>query len=81
MRKRAAWSLYLLVVSVASAQGVALPSTTLYLTATDVRSAVVPAGATSTLLKFTVEGDTTGGNFFDVATSNPAVMRGRREEK
>lgn len=56
-----------------AAQSVPLPSTTVQLTGTDMRAAVATAGSTSTLLSFTVEGDTVGDNWFDVATSNPNV--------
>jgi hypothetical protein len=57
-----------------TAQGVPYPPSTLQLTANDTRGSVVTAHSTSTLLTFTVEGDTTGGNFIDVATSDPAVV-------
>jgi hypothetical protein len=66
--------LFLCCAVTGGAQSGSSPSTALMLTGTDARSAVVPAGSTSTLLTFTVEEDTTGNNFFDVATSDPAVV-------
>jgi hypothetical protein len=57
-----------------AAQGLTRPYATGQLTANDARGSIVPAGSASTLLTFTVEADTTGNNFFDVATSDPAVV-------
>jgi hypothetical protein len=56
------------------AQGVPNSSTTLQLGASDARGAMAPAGSISTLLSFTVEADTAGNDFFDVVTSDPAVV-------
>lgn len=57
-----------------AAQGLTRPYATGQLTATDAQGSIVPAGSTSTLLTFTLEADTTGKNFFDAATSDPAVV-------
>jgi hypothetical protein len=56
------------------AQGVPRSPRTLQLAANDTRGAVVTAHSSSTLLTFTVEGDSTGSNVIDVATSDPAVV-------
>jgi hypothetical protein len=66
--------LFLACTGIGAAQGVPRNPTTGQLSPFDARSAVVPAGSTSTLLAFTLESDTTGGNFFDVSTSDPSVV-------
>ena len=55
------------------AQGV--PNSPLVLNSTgyDTRGSGVPANSSSTVLSFTLEGDTTGLNAFDVATSDSGV--------
>ena len=47
---------------------------TLQLSSTSMQSSVVPAHSSSTLLPFTVEGDTTGTNSFDAVTTDPGVV-------
>jgi hypothetical protein len=54
-------------------QGVPYSSATLSLSANNTQAAQIPANTPSTLLSFTVEGDTTGGNSFDVLTSDPGI--------
>ena len=59
----------------AAAQGpVPIASYTLEMPAYDVRGSGLPANSPSTLLTFTVEGDTEGKNAFDVLTSDPGVV-------
>ena len=55
------------------AQTVPYPPAQLQLSGYDTRGSGVPAGTSNTLLTFTVEGDTTGNNSFEVATSDPGV--------
>jgi hypothetical protein len=51
------------------------PGTTpIDLSSYDVRGSQVPAGTNTTLLTFTVEGDSAGNNAFDVVTSDPGVV-------
>jgi hypothetical protein len=55
-------------------QGVPYSPATLQLTANNTQASQVPANSSSTLLTFTLEGDTTGQNSFDVVTTDPAVL-------
>lgn len=58
---------------IGGAQGVPYSPGALTLGASDVQGAVVPAGSQTTLLRFTVEADSTRQNLFDVVVSDPNV--------
>ncbi|MGI8746209.1 MAG: hypothetical protein ACR2NN_27235 [Bryobacteraceae bacterium] len=64
----------LLGTTFAAAQTVPISAATVQLSGYDTRGAAVPANSPATLLPFTVEGDTTGDNTFDIATSDPGVV-------
>ena len=55
-------------------QGVPYSSATLSLSSNNTQAVQIPANTPSTLLSFTVEGDSTGGNTFDVLTSDPGIV-------
>jgi len=60
--------------SFADGQNVPALPTTVALPGYDVRGSGIPANLASTLLSFTVEGDTAGNNVFHVVTSDPGVI-------
>jgi hypothetical protein len=60
--------------ALAAAQTVPLPGATIEASGFDARGSSIPANSASTLLNFTVEGDTAGNNIFDVLTSDPGVI-------
>jgi hypothetical protein len=61
-------------VAFVAAQNVPRPTSTLAMSGYDVRGSGLPANSASTLLNFTVEGDTAGNNVFHVLTSDPGVI-------
>ena len=56
------------------AQNVPLPTASLDFASLDARGSGLPANSPSTLLPFTVEGDTTGDNIFHAVTRDPGVI-------
>jgi hypothetical protein len=67
------FGLFISCGSAADAQGTPYSPATLQLSGSDMRGSTVPARSSATLLSFTLEADTTGGNVFDAVTTDPTV--------